>query len=239
MIKHILASIVALALLAYQAAAGNLINPYVFAAPATPPVIAATNTFGGNSLTSPITVNLPASISSGDLLLMCAVVAATSTTFTPPSGWTELYDTGSASNINAYCAYKFASGSEGASLSWTTGGTFSWGGVTARVTGMHGSAAPEAVTGNESNTASPDPPSVTPSWGNAVTLWIAVGMTDVNSATVSAYPSNYTDNQVVAGTNARIAIAARGLQAASEDPGAYTFSGSGPARAATIAIRPQ
>src|SRR5438128_859738 len=103
------------------------------------PTVASTNTSTSASSTTH-TVNLPASISSGDLLLVVFGGNA-NTTLTWPSGYTE-FATGSSVLCNA--AYRFADGTEGSTISVTSGATVAGSHQSFRFTGAHASTPPEA-----------------------------------------------------------------------------------------------
>lgn len=204
------------------------------------PIVAATNTSSASTSTTP-SVSLPSGIVAGDLLLafVSNQTAITGRNVSWPAGWTELYDK-SGSQYGQAGAYRVADGSEGASITVTMSGSVSnTAHITLRITGVKSGQAPEAGAATAvSSTANPDPPSLTPSWGSDNDLWIAIaGGAAVSS--VSAYPTNYADNQLTSANSgfARIAVSTRNLNAASEDPGTYTWSGATNSIAETIAIR--
>ena len=104
---------------------------------------------------------------------------------------------------------------------------------TAAISGTPDSA---VATGDSTN---PNPPSLTPAWGSADTLWLAVAADDGNTA-ITAGPASYTNfqNDRWANTNGvGIASARRNNTTATEDPGTFTMTteqwGAG-----TIAINP-
>lgn len=110
-----------------------------------------------------------------------------------------------------------------------------------RITGSHATQAMAASANAQATSAAPDPASLTPSWGSAKTLWIAACGYDSNP-TVTVYPTNYTSNQSNAfadnANGAGIGYATRELEAASENPGAFTLSFSDQWSAVTLAVRP-
>lgn len=97
----------------------------VYAASAT-----SVNAVGSTSLSA----DLPADISSGDLLLLYNAYNGAQTGV--PSGWTEI--TGSDDGKNQ-CFYKVASGAEGATVAWTGGASTQITSVAVRITGISGS----------------------------------------------------------------------------------------------------
>jgi len=209
---------------------------------ATFPSVATTNTSSQTSRVSTHTVNLPASIASGDRLL-CFVgwnesFGATSPSW--PAGWTQKTFQANGSSTSLEVRERFADGSEGASISVTTAVTTRSAHVCYRITGAHASFPVEAGTAATGSSASADPPSLSPSWGSADTLWIAIGST-VAGATYSADPSSYANGLTVDATNGSggvsIRVTRRTNTTASENPSTYTIT-SGAWVAQTIAVPP-
>jgi hypothetical protein len=212
------------------------------------PTVAATNSSNTQSGTSH-TVSLPASISSGDLLIVFFSAyngVPTSITATYPAGWTKLYEnTSQPSDLhpsNFSAAYKTADGTEGSSISVTTGGVNAeTAHISYRITGWDSNVPPEAPAAASGGSTTPNPPSLTPSWGAADTLWLATAVSGFTTATVSSIPTNYTNNINInssPGSTLRLASARRELNASSEDPGTFTFSVSSQWRAGTVGIKP-
>lgn len=191
-------------------------------------------------------VSLPATINAGDLLLALVEVRNTAT-YTKPTGWSDISTIaqaggGAVGKLNGF--YKIAAGTEaGTTPTWTasTGTTGIW--QTIRVTSWHGTTPPEATTASGDATAA-NPPSLTPSWGTDDTLWLAIaGHAAAVTAAWSAAPTNYSgfqnDGASSGGAAVSIASSTRQLNAISEDPGAFTVSGSNRFwTSATIGIRP-
>lgn len=208
------------------------------------PVIAATNTSETTSNSTSHTVALPASIGAGNGLAI-AIYTSQNVTFSLPSGWDAELVENSDANGTLWFAYKLnASGSEGASVVVTSSGTTNCAHASARWTGGHASAALEAGTVTVvGNVSSHDPSGVTPSWGAADTLFMALFGWRNSARTAQTYPTNYTDNQTTksnsaGGNNGGIAFATRNLNATSDDPGALSLSASSVGKCVTIAIRP-
>lgn len=189
------------------------------------------------------TLTYPTNIAAGDLLI--AFVGSDgqpSPTF--PTGWTAIgagrwLATASAATLIAY--YKIADGTESGNftLSLSTSEQGAWRIV--RITGWHGTTPPEAGTANANNTDTPDPPSLSPSWGAADTLWFAAEAADGGATSVSTYPTNYTNgfsDSSGGGTGGHLGTARRNVNATSEDPGTFLLSATEQWAAQTIAVRP-
>lgn len=190
-----------------------------------------------------IDVAMPASVSAGDLLIMMVVRdgLTTGTNLGTPAGWASIWNN-SGGGTHRFAGYaKDAVGTEGGTTVNVT--------ITAsdndacaqvyQITNWHGD-----LTGVEDAQASgannPNPPTLTPSWGNTDTLWIAAYARD-GAGAPDAYPTNYSTGQTYTESGATasfvaIASARRELTAATEDPGVFT-QGSVNWIASTIAVR--
>ncbi len=186
------------------------------------PTVAATNTGAGDSnRTTSHTVNLPTSISSGDLLLIFISSTDTSPTYSA-SGWTFLSSDTNSTSILVALGYKSASGSEGSTLTLTSSASAKCCFTAYRITGWSGT--PEKGTAATGTSASGDPPNLSPSWGADDTLWIAA-IACASATAVSAAPTNYSNlktNAGSGGTPPGIGTAERQLNASSENPGTFT-----------------
>lgn len=196
------------------------------------PTVKDTEVSNAASSSSP-SVTMPSGISAGDLLITIIFRSGTSTA-NGQNGWTELFEVTWDSMINAF--YKVADGSEGSTQQPVVYGSAN---VTAHntylISGYQG--VPEADTtpsGVGATTTTPDPPSLSPSWGSAKTLWIAAA--GQNSTTLISYPTNYTDG--LTSGDGRMWSARREIETATEDPGVFTHSTARRPLAATIAVRP-
>ena len=187
------------------------------------PVVEATNTSQEAGTTSH-TVSLPASIAAGDLLIILLFAYDPGLGGPPdlstPSGWTQLYDIDDAvSSLAGY--YRIADGSEGASVNVVSSNNSNSVHNSYRISGFTGT--PEVSARATGVSATPNPPSHTPSWGAADTLWLAITHCANTAADLTA-PTNYT-NIIQANDGAfSTGSARRELNAASEDPG--TFAGA-------------
>lgn len=207
------------------------------------PVIAATATTTSASGSATHTINLPSGIASGNLLFLIvqwkndsASVSSLSQTWNVLTG-----QTGSSRRTAMF--WRVSDGTEGA----TTTVTFSAStdmvmGLAYRTTGAQSVEIGTYATGSSN---SPNPPSLSPSWGSAKTLWaIYIGVAD-NRQSLSSYPSNYTLSQITSvgsassgSTNQEAWLAGYQNEASSEDPGTGTLSSSLSWVAQTIAFRP-
>lgn len=71
-------------------------------------------------------------------------------------------------------------------------------------------------------------PSLNPGWGNQETLWIAATHISRFTGDITAAPANYENFTVTGpGTAGRLATARRILTAESEQPGSWSYGGSG------------
>lgn len=184
-------------------------------------------------------INYPATVNSGDLLVLICSFASTSGTTTTPTGYTALYSlTGSGHLLTGGVFVKSAGGTEGGGTVSVSHGNGAGSGQIYRITGWSGTIGEvEATNGSSGLGSTPDPPSHTLSSGAANNLWIAVAHCKDDEATVSAYPSGYTNGTATAGT-ARTNTCRKESTSASEDPGAFTLSESERRVAATIGIPP-
>ena len=191
------------------------------------PVIQGSNNSSANTTTSH-SVSMPASIVAGEKLVVVFSCDSTATVDTP-SGWTKSVDvTNGVVRLAIYT--KTAAGSDTLTVT-TSGNTDS------------GHAAYRIVTNNSiqiaTNTSSEDPPNLTPSGGSGKYTWIA-GVGSGGSASVSAYPTNYSSNQVTnTAEDFMVAMATDDVEASSENPATYTLSGGSNPLSFTIAIEEQ
>lgn len=196
------------------------------------PVLAGSNTYTGSSTTN--SVPLPSGVAAGDLILLVCAVGGT-TTISTPSGYTQLFTATNGGRLSVF--YKIAAGGE-TSVSVSIASANDLSVVTLRITGGGTPGAATSVTAN--STASSNPPSITPSSGGPPYLIVAVS--GINSFlgdnTISSYPSGYSSGVCAHKINISAAAAAKTVQASSEDPGAFTWSGSGNVIANTIAVPP-
>lgn len=179
-------------------------------------------------------VNLPASIAAGNILVMLVRTGAAST-HTLPTGWNWLIqnDTADGSTQTTSVMYKVATGSEGATLTYDPGGSQKGAAIVTRITGGSSSITPDvSIATGTTGTNVINPPSRAVTGGPKDVLVLALGGMDAETSTPSAAPTNYsnlqTANSGTAGSvasNTIICSATRGLtNVSTEDPGAFTHA---------------
>ncbi len=203
------------------------------------PQVESINGGNNNSNATSHTVNLPSGIVLNDVVLVF-FASDGSPTITFPAGWIELFQNANGTNNKLGAWYRVANGTEGATITVTTSASERTAHTSYRISGAGGTPcyAPTTVTGAS---VSPNPPSGTPFWAQANTLWFAACGYDYNR-TVSAYPTNYTNGRNDYANNTQgcgVGTARREVNAASEDPGTFTISASDDWVANTVAIQPK
>jgi len=188
-------------------------------------------------------VTLPASVASGDLVIVFHHSLGTGTR-TFPSPWVEIKDVAILSTFNMGIAYLIASGGE-TSVTVTKSASQRFSALAIRITAAswHGTTPPEITAGVTGQNANPDPDAITASWGSANNLFIAVNSieNDGGGQSTTAYPTNYVSNQLQSpdAGGPRGAIATRELAASNDNPGTFTVSvGDERWWAGTIVVRP-
>lgn len=198
-------------------------------------------------------VTMPATVDSGDLLV--ALIGMTSNgdnntdpVIATPSGWTRLdYDTdfiGSSSDGAGGVYVKIADGTEdGGTVNWSTTATTRGVAQVYRVTAWNGTSSGWSIAELSGfATTTPDPPSLTPSFGASDTLWMVMGFWLQDNELISAASANYTDAvdtiTAFSGSNdMTIGSFRRELNAASEDPGTFTLDASAHGTVWTVGIQ--
>lgn len=201
------------------------------------PVVQATNTSVTSTPGTTHTASLPASISSGDLLIVF-IRTSVNTFPSTPTGWTGYV----LASTNGYLKmiWKIASGSEGASVAITTSAATNAAMTAYRITG-HDSTNPITYNGIASSL---DPEEASGQYGEQDYLYIAVGSTRRTDNTLTV-PTNY-GSQLDAASNAassdtanvRIATGVRSYTSTYDDPVAFGSTGTTETpHSATIVIR--
>lgn len=184
------------------------------------PVVQTKATVGSAGSTShPIT--LPTGVTAGDLLLVIFGVRSNPTVSVGSgTGWTKLGQQSQATAQTTAIFYKIATGSDALTLSTTTSQRSTAG--TYRITGASGVVEGAGAGATSTN---PDTPNLTPAGGAKDYLWISTSSIVIGTVSASAAPASYTNLTNYpsgAGTGISLCIAERGLNATSENPGAFT-----------------
>jgi hypothetical protein len=188
-------------------------------------------------------VAMPATVDDGDLLVMKFLNDDDDQPNTP-TGWTLLFSENAGLNtIQLTVFYRFADGTEGGTtvdVNIVSGESSA--AQTYRITGWHGTTAPEAGVATTGTSTSPDPPSLAPSWGAEDTLWLAVAGIKVSDNDITAGPTSYTDfidtNAGAGGGSVEIGTGRRERNGSPEDPDAFTVATSAIWIANVVVIRP-
>lgn len=192
------------------------------------------------------TVTLPTStaIAAGDLIIIFHFTDGAALSATVPGSWVEIKDAAMAGSPNGrvFVAYLIASGGE-TSVTVTKGASERFTAIAIKVLAAewHGVTPPEISTGATGTSATPDPDSLTASWGSADNLWVAImGMDDsLGTNTVDAYPYASNNQKATAVSSAAGgAICTTESAVATLDPSAYTIAPSDEWWAGLMAIRP-
>ena len=213
------------------------------------PVTEATNVGATSGFSGDVSfdVPLPSDVTAGRLLIITGVAGSSDArTVSTPSGWTALYNVvgggGGGTEIARFWGFwKEAEGDEGSTVTVTASSTVNW---TTNSYSISGWGSIEAATPATGNSANPNPPSFSPSWGSDDTLWIAVEGDAEATAGAPTYPTNYTDGifaqHVIISTVTALhtASARRENATGTEDPGTFTLASAEEWVATTIAIQP-
>jgi hypothetical protein len=199
------------------------------------PTLVNTAVTNGTATATLQVINLPASIRNGDLLL-AIVRNAVASTYTWPAGWTELIDASDDGDDDENTiGWRVSDGTDSATFTVTATVTGKFAGYVAQIRGARAVAPTLSTVATGTTAANPDATSVTATGGARDYLYGSVfGMGGEPTVPVTTYPTNYslgnnTANSGVAGTaatNCIVAGAWRQLNAASDDPGAFTVSGT-------------
>lgn len=195
---------------------------------------------GGADATSHL-VNMPAVVSSGDLLIALIAVDG-NPTITTPSGWTFLQQSNVTTIVKGAVYYKVAAGTEGGTtVDFATGTSERMMAQVVRIQAGTYSGTPESAVANTASSVNPDPPNLTPSWGALNTLWIAMSSMD-NTRTVSVYPlaNNQvrTANASTGTAYVTLATCSTNNSGSSLNPGTFTINIASDSVNFTIAVRP-
>lgn len=180
--------------------------------------------------------NLPSGIVSGHLLVLILRSAA-SDTHSTPNGWTALVlnNSADASDDVTSIWYRIADGLEGSTVTVSCTAETWFAAICWRITGAR---TPELSTTATGLSATPDPPSFTPSGGASDYLWLWLGGWEgTGTSPPSGNPTNYSNPVGASGsTVVKVAGASRQLGAASENPPSWTITSADDWSAWTLAV---
>ena len=183
-----------------------------------------------------ISISVPSGTIDGDLLVASITKDSVASSISVPSGWTRIIQVANVERHDVF--YKFADGTEGASVTFPLGANEGGSYMMARISGA---AEIEAISNQTF-----DPPEITPSWGDSSFLVIAISTQRGGGTSYSAYPSGYTEigrTVSISGLNSpEMAAAWKATSGSSENPGAFVGGGAGsgagsPVASVTLAIR--
>ena len=197
---------------------------------AVPASARSTTTSGEPAATTSHTVDMPATIGHGDLLLTAFSVTDTGAT-TDPGGWTQL-GTHTAQGNRLTISAAIADGTEDSGTeAWTTAGSAASSHITLAIKDWHGSLTEgtgwDISTGADGSSTFLNPELVTSSWGSDENFFIAISGYNDDDEAITAWPPNYDDNQIssLSGGGAAagngVAVATRTVVAASQNPGSF------------------
>lgn len=195
------------------------------------------------------TYNLPSGIVSGELLVAMATadVPGSSTTFSWPAGWNEIFDTlDDNTNVAVSMAWRDATGSDGTTVTPTLSSAVRSCAAVYRISGAEaGATQPPYFTQstNQGLTTTPDPPSITPAGGSDDYLILAFGPVNSDNQTFTGFPSGYVGTGTIKsgspGFQVELGFASKSLTAATtENPGSFTITVARDSVPTTIAIPP-
>ena len=207
------------------------------------PVYQASQTSSNSTASTTQTVDLPASIVSGEKLII-ALGLPSNETATTPSGWT-LEESANSSSTKLFIFSRIADGAEGSSVDITTGGSVASIAIAYRIFSNNDTV--YSTINTDSSDATPEPSILNPGTTDEY-LWLTIILVpdDENGGnnTVSAFPTNFSSNQVNFGVDAgvldmRIASATYNSEVSSLTPGTWTLFSVYNVVMATIAIEGQ
>jgi hypothetical protein len=211
------------------------------------PVVVNTNETAVSTAGTSHQINLPASLVSGNLILILLDKGSTAATFNALAGWTEVVDENLANGITVWC--RQSDGAEGATVTFTSSASTRSASIAYQIAFAQnpGTQLPELSTVATGSSTTPNATTCTPTGGAREYLWITFFGRDGEAADddtwVTATPTSFTNRLAKAcgtvGTNlgGLIASAQQVLNAASLDAAAFTAT-TGAWRAYTIAVHP-
>lgn len=218
---------------------GRIIIDYVDL-PNFPQVLSITKTSLQTDATSHA-IAMPATVSSGDLLIAIVTVDGSDLP-TTPSGWTQLSAPALIGSARGALYYKVAAGTEGGTtVDFATPAAEAGAALVYRIKAGTFSSTPEATSAALANVSTVAPPDITPSWGSAKDLFIVCYCEDTGYD-VTTWP--YLEGRSTAGEEQESADGAAcvscwtQVETASFNPADFVQAFSRSCYAFTIAVRP-
>jgi hypothetical protein len=168
--------------------------------------------FGNNGAgTTSLTLNTPAGVLTGDVMVAHVVVRATSTVITPPGGWVLIRRDNTTSSIGVALYYKIASASEPAGQTFTFSSAEQASGGIGAYSGVNNSSPIDASSGQYNpSTGTITAPSVTTTFSNDQLLFFAADTT----ATTVTPPAGMTQRWLATTTQTTSEMADQALGSA-------------------------
>ena len=194
----------------------------------------------GNSTSMPTALPTGVTLQNNDILLL-AVVTDEAQTITGMTGWSSLGGSSNVGDLELF--WKRTTGSETAPTG-TLGNTDRTQTKMWCIRGAHTTTAPARATYVPGTSTTPDPGTVTPSWGSANNLYIALAGIDTPTLTaLVSGPAGYNNAAFHMSGGSQtgacaLASADRADTSTSEDPGVFTLDTSQTWNATVVAVRP-
>ena len=204
------------------------------------PAIDATSQQASFTVKTSHPITMPA-CSAGKYLLAGVFIDTDATITTGWGCWTQIVNATDYTGAIAQVEHRYKVAGSGAdTLTLETSGSVRLAYIIRCLSGASGNF--EASTIATGISVSPDSGSVTPSWGAKDSLWITFAAYDAltSNANVTAFPTNYDDNQLdnTDGATVGYAQATRNLNATTDDPGAFTLDAGDSWVAGVIVVEP-
>ncbi len=175
------------------------------------PSLRAVSSGNNGAGTTSLTLNTPAGVATGDVMVAHVVVRATSTTITPPSGWVLIRRDNTTSSIGVALYYKIASAPEPAGQTFTFSSAEQASGGIAAYSGVNNSSPIDASSGQYNpSTGTITAPSVTTTFSNDQLLFFAADTT----ATTVTPPAGMTQQWLATTTQTTSEMADQALSSA-------------------------
>lgn len=189
-------------------------------------------------------VSLPGSMTSGNTAIIGLCYPNAGTLNPLATGWTRIVNANRSVGPAIAAFWREVDGTEGSTITVTLSSADVSAHAAIEISGAEDpdTSPPEVGTAAQGNSSTPNPPSVTPSGGQADYLWVPIVGVFGTGSGISAGPSGYsnllTSGQGTTWPYTTFAMDWRGNDAASEDPGTFTADSSRDWVTNTIAVYP-